>query len=451
MENNALTPSPAPVAEPGTSMPEFAAAPTALQEPVLPPASSMPSFGMEQPAAPVTQPVQPVQPAQPVEQPVAQPAEPQTNLEDALASIIDASNNEPVNPMPMPETTGTETPEQPEAPTSTLGEIVDDNTPAAPATPEASAAEAQPTQTIDQLVAEKAETQTPSTPVTPEKKKLNVKLFALIGAAVVLIGGGIVTFMLLNQPAKPANNPSSAPVVTNLGPDTSTPFEELTADKAIEFLEAAAEYKTYFPEDYAEEEDMIALDGSQTIALYYSYDKKDNILKTLKTSPVVTAYKDKLSSENVTIDQSEDYATITIDSTAVKCKDVCYGLMFNQKIVNYYNDIVVNPAAGINLDHIILTKHADKDIKKYAPLVAAVFMNGQKVYSTEVKKIDDIFTQYIVKSVEYQEDGKNVQTKQTFFTINSQTGEMLYHPEMEVVTQLEAVAEETELDEPTAE
>lgn len=467
MENNALTPSPAPVPEPGTNMPEFAAAPTAQQEPVIPQASSMPDFGAEQQIAqltvqpttqPAPQPVEPVveQPVEPVaEQPVEQPTAEQmedptkqsaSEFIETIAPIIDAPVDS--SPLPLPIVPKNE---------QALGEIRDETRLASEIAAEQQAKQAaeQPveqTQTVEQLVAEATQTQTPSTPITLEKKKVNIKLFALIGAVVVLLGGGIITFMLLNQPKPVNNNPQTAPVV-NVGPDTSTPFAELTSSDALAFLDATTDYKTYFPETYTNEDDLIYLDGSQTIALFYSYDKKDNILKTIKTSPVVSAYKDKLTSDNVTIVQDEVFASATIDSTAVKCKDVCYGLIFNKKYLNYYNEPIIDPATGaqINVDHIMLVKHEEKDIERYAPLVAAVFMNGQKIYSTELKKFDDILILYTVNTVEYQPDSTSaVQTKQTFFTINVQTGEMLYHPEMTLVKPLEVQVEENELEEPNA-
>ena len=481
MENNALTPSPAPIPEPGNNMPEFAAAPAAEPQLVIPLASAMPDFGAEQQIANLTVNPTPAA-AEPVEAPVETPAEPVEQAEpdfiETIAPIIDM----PVdgsNPLPLPvdpsgyeqapavepvvEATSepiaqpvepvVEQPDeqmivQPETHTPGLGEItVESKTASEIAAEQALNA---PTQTIEELVAESAQMQTPSTPVIPEKKKPNIKLFALIGAVVLLLGGGIATFMILNQPAKPATNPTVAPVV-NTGPDTSTPIAEITATDALEFLDATTDYKTFFPDDYADEEDMAVLDGSQIIALFYSYDKKENIIKTIKTSPITVNYKDKLTSDNVSIEQDEVYAAVTIDPTAIKCKDICYGLIFNKKYLNYYNEPVIDPATGaqINVDHIILEKHEEKDIKKYAPLVAAVFMNGQKIYSTELSKFDEILYLYVVNTIEYQPDStKDVQVKQTFFTINSQTGEMLYHPEMTGIRALETQVEENELEEP---
>ncbi len=442
MENNALTPSPAPTPNPGTNMPEFATSPTTQQTPVLPPVSSMPAFGGSQAgaAAPAAQPQSAQEPVQEIIKPIAP-------VMDAPAPVA----QEPV--VPELETVATE---QPQAslmplPDNNLGQITTETQPASEVMPEAQNTEPQ-TQTIEQLVAEanQNQSQTMAAPEIPENKKSNVKLFALIGGLVLVICGGIVGFMLLNQPKQPENKPEAAPVVTNVGPDTSTPFEKLTADQAKDFLEATADYKTYFPEDYTEEDDMTALDDSKSIALFYSYEEKKKIIDTLKTSPVVETYRDKLSSSNVTIDQTEDYAMITIDSEAVKCKDVCYGLIFNKNVLNYSNEIVTNPSAGINLDHIMLTKHTEKDIKRLAPLVAAVFMNGQKIYSTEFKSVDDNMTQFIVNTVEYQpEDKKTVQTKQTFFTVNKQTGEMLFHPDMTVTKVLEDSTSESELEEPS--
>ncbi len=488
MENNALTPSPAPVPEPGTNMPEFAAAPAAEPQLVIPLASAMPDFGAEQQIANLTVNPTTSQATAPAEAPVEQSTEPAEPAEpdfiETIAPIIDMPVDNS-NPLPLPvDPLGLEVPatepvaepvsvpvaelvvqpveqsvEQPVAPaveqtiqpethTPGLGEITVESKTAS----EIAAEKAlnSPAQTIEELVAESAQMQTPSTPVTPEKKKPNIKLFALIGAVVLLLGGGIATFMLLNQPAKPATNPTVAPVV-NTGPDTSTPIAEITATDALEFLEATADYKTFFPDGYAEEEDMAMLDGSQIIALFYSYDKKENIIKTIKTSPVTVNYKDKLTSDNVTVQQEEVYAAVTIDPTQIKCKDICYGLIFNKKYLNYYNEPAIDLATGaqINVDHIILEKHEEKDIKKYAPLVAAVFMNGQKIYSTELSKFDEVLYLYVVNTIEYQPDStRATQVKQTFFTINSQTGEMLYHPEMTGIRTLETQVEENELEEP---
>lgn len=486
MENNALTPSPAPVPEPGTNMPEFAAAPAAEPQLVIPLASAMPDFGAaEQQIANLSVNPTPAPAAEPVEAPAEPAAEPVEQTEpdfiETIAPIIDmpVDNSNPL-PLPMdplgyeapaaepvagpvaepamePATEPIEQPAepvveqpiaQPETHTPGLGEItIESKTASEIAAEQALNA---PTQTIEELVAESAQMQTPSTPVTPEKKKPNIKLFALIGAVVLLLGGGIATFMLLNQPAKPSTNPTVAPVV-NTGPDTSTPIAEITATDALEFLEATTDYKTFFPDGYADEEDMAMLDGSQIIALFYSYDKKENIIKTIKTSPITVNYKDKLTSDNVTVQQEEVYAAVTIDPTAIKCKDICYGLIFNKKYLNYYNEPIIDPATGvqINVDHIILEKHEEKDIKRYAPLVAAVFMNGQKIYSTELSKFDEILYLYVVNTIEYQPDSvRDVQVKQTFFTINSQTGEMLYHPEMTGIRTLETQVEENELEEP---
>ena len=81
MEDNSLTPSPAPTPNPGTNMPEFATAPVAKPEPVV--ASAMPDFGLQKLADTINQ-VQPQhqsQPAQPQSQsqpqPQFQPAQPQ--------------------------------------------------------------------------------------------------------------------------------------------------------------------------------------------------------------------------------------------------------------------------------------------------------------------------------------------------------------------------------------
>ena len=56
MEDNSLTPSPAPTPNPGTNMPEFATAPAIKPEPVV--ASAMPDFGLQKLADTINQ-VQP--------------------------------------------------------------------------------------------------------------------------------------------------------------------------------------------------------------------------------------------------------------------------------------------------------------------------------------------------------------------------------------------------------
>lgn len=403
-------------------MPEFAAAPTTEQTPVIPPASSMPAFGNTEPQ------IQPQQFNIPTtSEPVA--SEP-VNSEPVDSDPVDifAPESTPATiskAMPMPETT-------PEP-------VVQENDPVESATENPLIMpEDQPVEpVIETPVFDDAPIEAPKntfneTPTTqiPLNKKNHVKLIAIIFGALLVICGVVALVMLINQPKAPVNNP--APVVVKEAPDTSTPFKDLTNDIALDFLSAAEDYVTFFPEGYAEDDDMEILDDTQKIALFYSYDKKDNIIEALKKSPAAVIYKDSLNEDTVVINQRTFHATITLDSDAVACGEFCYGIIFDKTILNYYGEDIINPATAtpIRIEHIILKKHTEKDIKKYAPIVAAIFMNGQKIYSTETKTVDGA-VQYVVNSVEYADEEKTTAAlKKTHFTISTATGEMLYHPDL---------------------
>ena len=399
MENNSLTPSPLPTPDPGTNMPDFASAPAPA--PVVPTTSTMPSFGAPQPA----QPVMPM-PPMPAPEP-ATPAQPEPQPAEPMASEAQTA---------------------PEAPASDLGEIKEEtaNTePAAPtsqATPFVSAMSTTPT------------VGAPAPEPVPEKKPVNTKLFAMIGVgALVLVGGIVALVMMLNQP-KPTSNPTEAPQPDIVSVDTSVDFEKLTAEDAKVFLSATETYSTFFPDDYASE----AVDylGTSNLGIFYSYEKESDILKIAKEASYVEAFKDKITEDNTVIDKKGKYAFVSFSSDETKCKDNCLAIIFDKKAINFYSEPYLDVLTGVSSQvvHIMFIDHGKEAVEKYAPLIAAVFMNGEKVYSSKLTSESNGEYSFAVNSIKKNEDGKIVK-KTTNFKIIS-TGEFLYLPDKTVETVL---------------
>ena len=404
MENNSLTPSPLPTPDPGTNMPDFASAPAPA--PVVPTTSTMPSFGAPQqpvmpmpPAAPAT-PVQPTEPAQP-----AEPAQ-STVSEQQLVS----------EPAPVEE----------QAPDSDLGQIEDEpvaeQSTSSPATPFVSAMSTTPT------------VGAPAPEPVPEKKPVNTKLFAMIGVgALVLIGGIVALVMMLNQP-KPTSNPTEAPQPDVVSVDTSVDFEKLTAEDAEVFLSATDTYTTFFPDDYAS--DAVDYLGTSNLGIFYSYEKESEILKIAKEASYVEAFKDKITEDNTVIDKKDKYAFVSFSSDETKCKENCLAIIFDKKAVNFYSEPYLDVLTGVSSQvvHIMFIDRGKEAVEKYAPLIAAVFMNGEKVYSSKLTSESNGEYSFAVNSIKKNEDGKIVK-KTTYFKIIS-TGEFLYLPDKTVETVL---------------
>ena len=433
MEDNSFTPSPAPTPGIGTNMPEFNSAPADPWAPTIPAASSMPDFGMSQ-AQPVAQPM-PEPMAQPVPEPVAQP----------IAQPMPTPTLEPVSePAPMP--IQPVEPMQPMEPVQSMDplsaqmeQIVEPMQPSMqPMAPDAFQPQEMPSyqapaQTVEQLVAEAARQQAMNpTPYPVEKKKPNKIVVLLLGIVVIALGIVVLIFML-NQPNPQSSNPNDAPSPSYVSPDTSTPISELTFDKASKFLVQTAKYKNFFPDDYAEEDDLLSLSVNENNIMFYSYEKKSELLSALKTSPITIAYRNDMTSKNVAITQKSTYATVALDADALSCGEYCYGLIFDKKTINFYNSPTIDPATNtqVNLDHIMLVTHEKEDIERYAPLIAAVFMNGKKIYSTEIKT-DVNYTNFLVHSIEYTDAAKKDGIKRviTHFLIDNKTGEMYYRPDL---------------------
>lgn len=406
MENNSMTPSSAPAPAPGTNMPEFAAAPAA-PAPVIPPATSMPTFGAPQPAQPVMpMPPEPAAPEAPAPAPEAQPEQ----------------------PAPAPE----------EAPASTLGEIKNEQVQASElATQEQAQASATP------FVEAQSTVPTPGNPAAPvpapEKKKTNVKLLAIAGGALVLVGGIVAAVLLMNQP-KPTSNPidNPAPVVATV--DTSVDFDKLTAEQATTFLESTDSYETYFPEDYADETAMSTLSSVSGLGIFYSYEKADDILDIAKKSTFAEKFKDKIAEETTTIDQKEKYAFVTFDEST-GCGKNCNAVIFDKKVLNFYSEPYTDVLTGVTSEivHIMLISHKEADVKAYAPIVAAVFMTGEKVYSTSITSSNGEY-EYVVNSVKYADSSKKtVKAVKTHFKVIA-TGEFLYLPDKTEEKELKASA-----------
>lgn len=472
MEDNSLTPSPAPTPNPGTNMPEFATAPAVKPEPVV--ASAMPDFGLQKLADTINQ-VQPqppqsqsqsqsqpqLQPAQsqpgtptPAEMDVAINTQPQTtensdsadDLSNFFGSLpTPASGEVAIAPEYQPNFDGisidpsvnhsTSSMNQPEQ-TKAQPEYLTNQSASAAGQPEPNLSS--PAPTIEQLAAaqnfQSAATGLSGADLNQAKniaasslapKKSNLKLVALISIAALIIVGGVVTaILLMNQPKPKINNPPTVPAQT-VTINTSTPVAELTNSLALEFLEATAAYETYYPESYAEEKVVDFLNDAKTITLLFSYADKSDVISDIKSTPAIANFKDRLTKDNTTVETKGDYSFVKIDQTAIKCGKNCFGLALDRSAVNFFAD-----PAGIF--HIVFTKNLTKDLKANAPLVASVFLNGKKVYSAELKVIDGI-TYYYVHTIEYTDAEKTNASLKTFvFSFDPTTKEMLYRPDLEV-------------------
>lgn len=396
MENNSLTPSPLPTPDPGTNMPDFASAPAPA--PVVPTTSTMPSFGAPQPA----QPVMPM-PPMPAPQPVA-----------------------PAQPEPQPVEL---TPEAPETPASDLGEIKEE--------PIETAEPAVPTSRATPFVSAMSTTPTVGAPAPepiPEKKPVNIKFFAMIGAgAPVLISGIVALVMALSQP-KPTSNPTDVPQPDVVTVDTSVDFEKLTAEDAEVFLSATEAYSTFFPDDYAA--DAVDYLGTSNLGIFYSYEKESEILKNAKEASYVEKFKDKITEDNTIIDKKDKYAFVSFSPEETGCKDNCLAIIFDKKAVNFYSEPYLDVLTGVSsqIVHIMFVDRKRETIEKFSPLIAAVFMNGEKVYSSKLTSESNGEYSFAVNSIKKNEDGKIVK-KTTNFKIIS-TGEFLYLPDKTVETVL---------------
>lgn len=472
MEDNSLTPSPAPTPNPGTNMPEFATAPAVKPDPVV--ASAMPDFGLQKLADTINQ-VQPQhqsQPAQPQSQPQPQPAQPQpgtptpaemdtaintqpqttenSDSADDLSNFFGslptpASGEVAIAPEYQPNFDGisidpsvnhsTSSINQPE-PTKAQPEYLTNQSASVAGQPESNLSS--PAPTIEQLAAaqnfQSAATGLSDVDLNQAKniaasslapKKSNLKLIALISIAALIVVGGVVTaILLMNQPKPKINNPPTAPVQTTTI-NTSTPVAELTNSLALEFLEATADYETYYPESYAEEKVVDFLNDAKNITLLFSYADKSDVISDIKSTPAIANFKDRLTKDNTTVETKGDYSFVKIDQTAIKCGKNCFGLALDRSAVNFFAD-------PTGIFHIVFTKNSTKDLKADAPLVASVFLNGKKVYSTELKVIDGI-TYYYVHTVEYADTEKTNASLKTFvFSFDPTTKEMLYRPDLEV-------------------
>lgn len=400
MENNSLTPSPLPTPDPGTNMPDFASAPAPA--PVVPTTSTMPSFGAPQPAQPVM-PMPPAAPATPV-----QPAE--------LAQPTVSEQQLVSEPAPVEE----------QAPDSDLGQIEDEpvaeQSTSSPATPFVEAMSTTPT------------VGAPAPEPIPEKKPVNIKFFAMIGAgALVLIGGIVALVMALSQP-KPTSNPTDVPQPDVVTVDTSVDFEKLTAEDAEVFLSATEAYSTFFPDDYAA--DAVDYLGTSNLGIFYSYEKESEILKNAKEASYVEKFKDKITEDNTIIDKKDKYAFVSFSPEETGCKDNCLAIIIDKKAVNFYSEPYLDVLTGVSSQvvHIMFVDRSKEAVEKYTPLIAAVFMNGEKVYSSKLTSESNGEYSFAVNSIKKNEDGKIVK-KTTNFKIIS-TGEFLYLPDKTVETVL---------------
>ena len=516
MEDNSLTPSPAPTPNPGTNMPEFATAPTTKPEPVV--ASAMPDFGLQQladaintsqsaqPQAAQSTPTQSsgsdsVAPQQSQPQSQSQSRPQSDDFNDALAEFFPSTNPDAVSIAPehRPNFDGISidpsvnedrlAPSRPDTQaTPQPRDIQAQSTQPAQSTQESQAPQGQqvsqstqamqptqPGQTIEDLQnslnSQNALDEQGQNSQNPQNlqnlqsladaaikapKKSNLKLIAIISVVVLFVVGGIVTIiLLLNQPKPKVNNPPTVPVQTSKV-DTSTPVKSLTKENGLEFLEAVSDFETYYPENYADEKVVDFLNDSKNITFFFSYANKSSALNDIKTTPAIASFKDRLTKNNTEIEEQGDYSTIKIDETAIKCGKNCVGFAFSKESVNLYAD-----PSGIL--HIVFTKNTQKDIEKNAPLAAAVFLNGKKVYSTEFKTVSGT-THYYVHTLEYDNSDKssertssenngagsnntntssekssdetnnkksNVNLKTFVFTFDPSTKEMLYRPDLE--------------------
>lgn len=423
MENNSLSPSPVPTPEPGTSMPEFAAAPAQPTQP-LAPASSMPDFG--------TQPVPPMPPMDPTAG-MPMPAE----------APVETPAPEPVVETPV-ETTPTE--EAPAA--SDLGEIM--NAGVAAAEPQAQPEIQTPTEEVstspisDLLAKQQAPAETPAaeTKTQPtDAKKPSAKLIALIAAAALLVIGCVVaTILLLSKPKQPASNPSDAPqqTVANDTVDTSVEFDKLTSEQALEFLQAVNSDNegTFFPDDYTDEEVRELIDG-ENVGIFYSYEKKADILKIAKESEYVAKFKDKITEDTAEVTEKDGYAIVKFDADATGCDRNCTAFIFDQKVVNFYAAPTTDVLTGVQgvIVHIMIIDHTKTNVEKVAPLIASVFMSKQNIYSTELKEANGEF-EYIVNTIEYKDSNKEKAVKKTIHFKVIATGEFLYMPDLTTETVL---------------
>ena len=426
MENNSLTPSPMPTPDPGSSMPEFAAAPVQPAQP-LPPASAMPDFGNQQsspmpmpptsaPESAPAQPEVPVQSGAPEPAPVEPTENPVTPTENQLGEIMDAGAPAETSATPA-------APASPEAPVASEP---------APASPEASPS------VSDLASIPVPETPAPTNAPAPEKKK-NSKMIILISVVALLVVGCVVAaIMLLGQPkaqSNPNNNP--VPVADNpSGPDTSVEFDKLTAEQALEFLKSLEGDATYFPEGYTDAE-TLELIADKNIAMFYSYEKKDDILKIVKDSDFAAKFKDKVSKDTTTITEKDGFAVVEFDADATKCGSNCTSLIFDKKTVNFYSEPYTDVLTGVKSQvvHIMLINHKKADVETIAPLIASVFMNKQKIYSTELKETNGEF-EYIVNTLGYSDSKKEkVTATKTHFKVIS-TGEFLYMPDLTETSEL---------------
>ena len=472
MEDNSLTPSPVPTPNPGTNMPEFATAPVAKPEPVV--ASAMPDFGLQKLADTINQ-VQPQPPqsqSQSQSQPQPQPAQPQpgtptpaemdaaVNTQPQTAENSDsaddlsnffgslptpASGEVAIAPEYQPNFDGisidpsvnnsTSSMNHPE-PTKAQPEYLTNQSASVAGQPESNLSSSTPT--IEQLAAaqnfQSAATSLSDADLNQAKniaanslapKKSNLKLIALISIAALIIVGGVVTaILLMNQPKPKINNPPTVPAQTATI-NISTPVAELTNSLALEFLEATAAYETYYPESYAEEKVVDFLNDAKTITLLFSYADKSDVISDIKSTPAIANFKDRLTKDNTTVETNGDYSFVKIDQTAIKCGKNCFGLALDRSAVNFFAD-------PTGIFHIVFTKNSTKDLKANAPLVASVFLNGKKVYNTELKVVDGI-TYYYVYTIEYADTEKTNASLKTFvFSFDPTTKEMLYRPDLEV-------------------
>ena len=431
MENNSLSPSPVPTPEPGTSMPEFAAAPAQPTQP-LAPASSMPDFG--------TQPVPPMPPMDPAagmpmpaEAPAETPAEAQS-VEAPAETPVEAPAEAPAETAPIAE-----------APVvSDLGEIMNAGTaPESQPQPETPAEEVQ-SPISDLLAKQQAPAETPATEAktqTPAAKKPNVKLIALIAVAALLVIGCVVAaIFLLNKPNQPVQNPAEVPeqTVTYDEVDTSVDFDKLTSEQALEFLSAVNSDNegTFFPDDYTDEDVHELIDG-ENVGIFYSYEKKADILKIAKESDYVAKFKDKISEDTAEITEKDGYAIVKFDADETGCDKNCTAFIFDKKVVNFFatpNTDVLTGVQGSTV-HIMIIEPTKVNVETVAPLIASVFMSKQNIYSTELKEANGEF-EYIVNTVEYKDSTKEKAVKKTTHFKVIATGEFLYMPDLTTETVL---------------
>lgn len=438
MENNSVTPTPAPTPAPVNSMPQFASAPE-TPAPVIPPATSMPSFGAP---AEQAQPVAPApQPAAPVEAPAtteAQPAAPETP-----ASMLGEISNETapastisIEPTPQPATTE-----------------------AQPAAPVNSVAQAEP------VIQNPAGPTIPATPApaVPEKKKMNTKLVAIAGGAVVLIVAVIIGIVALTGQPKTTNNPASAPVITVNTPDNSTPFAELDKDGALDFLTAVGKTDSYFPEDFIDEtdSDILPTEGEKDTKLAASYETKDQA-KTIVFNSMDQTFKSKYADKNLGTSEKVDYTVVYVDQETAECNDCSRYVTFSNKVINHTTQNVVNPTTGalVPISTITFVKNTEENAKRYLPVI---FYANEKVilYSSEVKTLDAGY-QFIANVIYLGLDEAKMATAEAgtvprainlatiTYTVDKTTGNLLIAKEMSAANQLKPVKSFSVTDEEVA-